>query len=109
MVDGRNGQGKTNLLEAIYLMAIGRSSRGAADRQMVRAGAFEDFLVHAQVAGEAVTSSGSLSLQVDLSAGERNPSASGEARSQAQRVQKTFWYDPASKLLKVAHTCIDSL
>lgn len=90
VVDGRNGQGKTNLLEAIYLMAIGRSSRGATDRQMVRSGALEDFLAHTQVAGEAVTSSGNLSLQVDLSAGERNPSASGEARSQAQRVQKTF-------------------
>ena len=90
VVDGRNGQGKTNLLEAIYLMAIGRSSRGAADRQMVRSGAFEDFLAHAQVVGEAVTSSGSLSLQVDLSAGERNPGASGESRPQAQRVQKTF-------------------
>ena len=90
VVDGRNGQGKTNLLEAIYLMAIGRSSRGAADRQMVRSGAFEDFLAHAQVVGEAVTSSGSLSLQVDLSAGERNPGSSGEARSQSQRVQKTF-------------------
>ena len=90
VVDGRNGQGKTNLLEAIYLMAIGRSSRGAADRQMVRAGAFEDFLAHTQVVGEAVTSSGSLSLQVDLSAGERNPGSSGEARSQSQRVQKTF-------------------
>ena len=90
VVDGRNGQGKTNLLEAIYLMAIGRSSRGAADRQMVRSGAFEDFLAHAQVLGEAVTSSGNLSLQVDLSAGERNTGASGEARPQAQRVQKTF-------------------
>lgn len=90
VVDGRNGQGKTNLLEAIYLMAIGRSSRGAADRQMVRSGAFEDFLAHAQVVGEAVTSSGSLSLQVDLSAGERIPGASGEAGHQAQRVQKTF-------------------
>ncbi len=90
VVDGRNGQGKTNLLESIYLMAIGRSSRGAADRQMVRDGAFEDFLSHAQVVGEAVTSSGNLSLQVDLSAGERNLSAPDGAQPQAQRVQKTF-------------------
>lgn len=90
VVDGRNGQGKTNLLEAIYLMAIGRSSRGAADRQMVRAGAFEDFLAHAQVSGEAVTSSGNLSLQVDLSAGEPNLSAPNEAKRQARRIQKTF-------------------
>ena len=90
VVDGRNGQGKTNLLEAIYLMAIGRSSRGAADRQMVRAGAFEDFLAHAQVLGEAVTSSGNLSLQVDLSAGEPNPGVPGVAQPQAQRIRKTF-------------------
>ncbi len=90
VIDGRNGQGKTNLLEAIYLMAIGRSSRGSADRQMVRAGALDDFLVHAQVAGEVAAAAGSLNLQVDLSGGGRNPSEGDGARAQPQRVQKTF-------------------
>jgi DNA replication and repair protein RecF len=35
---GDNGQGKTNLLEAIYYLEIFRSFRGAADEQLVRFG-----------------------------------------------------------------------
>ncbi len=91
LIDGRNGHGKTNLLEAIYLMAIGRSPRSATDRRMVRTEAFEDFMVHAQVAGEVITSSGRVNLQVDLSGGVKNsdPPAGG-AQSQTQRIQKTF-------------------
>ena len=81
LVDGPNGHGKTNLLEAIYLMAIGRSARSAADRQMVRAEAFEDFLVHAQAAGEVIGMSGRVSLQVDLSGGSRDSKPLSAARS----------------------------
>ncbi|MDI6871670.1 MAG: DNA replication/repair protein RecF [Bacillota bacterium] len=36
---GQNAQGKSNLLEAVYLLATGRSYRGAADAEMVRWGA----------------------------------------------------------------------
>lgn len=90
LIDGRNGQGKTNLLEAIYLMAIGRSSRGVADRQMARAGTLDDFLAHTQVAGEVSASSGRLNLQVDLSGGSQSSGSPTGARSQPQRVQKTF-------------------
>jgi DNA replication and repair protein RecF len=35
---GENAQGKTNLLESVYLSALGRSHRGAADAEMVRWG-----------------------------------------------------------------------
>ena len=35
---GDNGQGKTNLLEAIYYLEIFRSFRGAPDEQLVRFG-----------------------------------------------------------------------
>ncbi len=57
---GANGQGKTNLLEAIYYLEIFRSFRGARDDQLVNFGA-EYFRVEAHVAcvddgegGEAV-------------------------------------------------------
>ena len=91
LIDGRNGHGKTNLLEAIYLMVVGRSSRGATDRQLVRAGAFEDLLVHAQVSGDVIASSGRVNLQVDFSGGSGNPdSLTDGKRYQPQRVQKTF-------------------
>jgi DNA replication and repair protein RecF len=35
---GRNGSGKTNLLEAIFNLCLGRSQRGAADSLMLRSG-----------------------------------------------------------------------
>ena len=35
---GRNGQGKTNLLEALYYPVLGRSLRGAADAEVARFG-----------------------------------------------------------------------
>lgn len=47
---GDNGQGKTNLLEAVYYLEIFRSFRGAPDEQLVRFG--EDvFRVDARLAG----------------------------------------------------------
>ncbi|HEU0012450.1 MAG TPA: DNA replication/repair protein RecF [Longimicrobium sp.] len=49
---GDNGQGKTNLLEAVYYLEIFRSFRGAADEQLVRFG--EDvFRVEARLADDA--------------------------------------------------------
>jgi DNA replication and repair protein RecF len=45
---GDNGQGKTNLLEAIYYLEIFRSFRGASDEQLVRFGE-EVFRVEARV------------------------------------------------------------
>src|SRR5918992_866393 len=39
VVSGRNGAGKTNLLEAIYFACTGRSCRTANERECVRFGA----------------------------------------------------------------------
>lgn len=50
---GDNGQGKTNLLEAIYYLEIFRSFRGAGDEQLVRFG--EEVF---RVEGEARTAEG---------------------------------------------------
>lgn len=35
VIEGRNGQGKTNLLEALYVCATGRSFRGSPPRELV--------------------------------------------------------------------------
>ena len=35
ILHGRNAQGKTNLLEAIHLISVGRSFRGAKDAEMI--------------------------------------------------------------------------
>src|SRR4051794_20941638 len=39
VVSGRNGAGKTNLLEAVYFACTGRSCRTANEREVVRFGA----------------------------------------------------------------------
>ena len=36
LIQGDNGQGKSNLLEAIYILAIAKSSSASADRELVR-------------------------------------------------------------------------
>ena len=38
---GDNGQGKSNLLEAVYLASVNKSFRGAKDKEMIRFGAQE--------------------------------------------------------------------
>jgi DNA replication and repair protein RecF len=49
---GDNAQGKTNILEAIYLMATLRSFRGVGGAQMVRHGA-KGYFVSGEVVGQA--------------------------------------------------------
>jgi len=49
---GENGQGKTNLLEAIYYLQILRSARGARDQDLVRFGA-EAFHIGATIETDA--------------------------------------------------------
>ena len=39
VICGKNGQGKTNLLEAVWMLTGGRSFRGAKDAELVREGA----------------------------------------------------------------------
>ena len=53
LVIGENGQGKTNLLEAIYYLQVMRSMRGARDQDLVRFGA-EGFHLGAHVASDRV-------------------------------------------------------
>jgi DNA replication and repair protein RecF len=57
LVIGENGQGKTNLLEAIYYLQVLRSMRGARDQDVVRFGA-EGFHLGARVASDRVSEIG---------------------------------------------------
>lgn len=52
LIQGDNAQGKTNLLEAIYLLATSRSPSGAAEREMVNWLALEEPLPYARLAAE---------------------------------------------------------
>lgn len=60
LITGRNAQGKTNLLEAVYLLATGRALRAGKDDELIRWGA-QTATVQAQVYRER-----SLEVQVQI-------------------------------------------
>ena len=67
MFHGRNGQGKSNLLEAVYLLAIAKSHRASTDREMVRwHDQGED--LHTQVSADVQRRDDRLRVQIDLQA-----------------------------------------
>ena len=67
LIEGDNGQGKSNLLEAIYLLAIAKSYRASAERELVRHQARLEPLPHAQVLAEVCRTDGTVKLQADFS------------------------------------------
>jgi len=69
---GDNAQGKTNILEAIYLMATLRSFRGVGGAQMIRHGANGYF------AGGKVIGQGDHEIKMFWSARERNLTLDGQ-------------------------------
>ena len=91
LMEGPNGHGKTNLLEAVYMMSAGKSLRASTDRDLVRSGAFHDTFTHAQVSTEITTSAGNIRLQVDLA---EPASSESDARHQpaetTPRISKRF-------------------
>src|SRR5882757_1404523 len=69
---GDNAQGKTNILEAVYLMATLRSFRGVGGAQMIRHGA-KGYFVGGHVVGQ-----GEREVKMYWSARERNLSLDGQ-------------------------------
>lgn len=80
---GENAQGKTNLLEAIYLLATTRSSRVGSDAELVRWDAVEDGLGAARIVGRAQR--GRSDVQVELAVLARDGAAPSAAASRATR------------------------
>jgi len=65
---GDNAQGKSNLLEAVYLMATMRGLRAETDAQLIRRGSLEGVLPAARVVAEGTTQEGPLKLEVTIMA-----------------------------------------
>lgn len=63
---GANAQGKTNLLEAIYLLATMKELRAETEAQLVRREAADDPLAAARIVGEAETAEGALKVEVAI-------------------------------------------
>jgi DNA replication and repair protein RecF len=86
---GANAQGKTSLLEAVYLLATGSSPLTSLDRQLVRWEAEVEGLPYARVWAEVVGSNRIQELEIVL---EKKTAANGTAR-----MQKTIRVDRARK------------
>ena len=63
---GGNAQGKSNLLEAVYLLATTKSPRAVSDRELVRWGACNDPLSVARLVGEVHRSRDRIRVEVAL-------------------------------------------
>lgn len=83
LVVGANAQGKSNLLEAIYLLATMKSIRAETDAQLIRRDAMSDVLPAARVVGEASTSNGPLKVEVTIVA---RPGASGPIATKTVKI-----------------------
>jgi len=68
---GENAQGKTNLLEAVYLLSTTRSLRAGSDIELIRRDTLADPLAAARVAGTAERAGGP--VRVEVAIGRREP------------------------------------
>jgi DNA replication and repair protein RecF len=82
LVLGDNAQGKSNLLEALFLLATGRSERASNDGELIGWDALDDPQPVARVAAEVERADGALELEVIVAARERD---AGQARVTASK------------------------
>lgn len=86
LFQGDNGAGKSNLLEAMYLLAVARSPRASSDRELVRRINHEGEF-YAQVAGNVERQQDSVDLQINFrTTNAPDPTTGGVTMS----VQKYF-------------------
>ena len=67
---GDNAQGKSNLLEALYMLATAKSQRAASERELVNWECLQDELAAARVTAQAQTKSGDLRIEMSLTASQ---------------------------------------
>ncbi len=95
---GDNAQGKTNILEAVYLMATLRSFRGVGGAQMIRHGQKGYFVGGSIVGGTVPASSGSSGRESAPSDPSRLTSAATMLTSHSEREVKIYWSARERKL-----------
>ena len=67
---GDNAQGKSNLLEALYMLATAKSQRATSDRELVNWDCLQDELTAARITAQAQTKSGDLRIEMSLTASQ---------------------------------------
>jgi DNA replication and repair protein RecF len=66
LLHGDNAQGKTNLLEAVYVLATSRSPHTQTDRQLIRWGAEDEPMPYARLVGAIQTAAGRRQIEIVL-------------------------------------------
>ena len=64
LVQGRNGQGKTNLLEAVYYLATSKSCHARTEREVVNRAAAEEPIPFGRIRGEVLRAEQATTLEI---------------------------------------------
>jgi DNA replication and repair protein RecF len=84
VLQGANAQGKTNLLEAIHLLATGRSPRAGAERELINWLALESPLPYARLEGQIGEGKQAQKLELVLDLAGNGAGTSATARKQVR-------------------------
>ena len=80
---GNNAQGKTNILEAVYLSGTTKSHRGAKDRDMIRFGCEESHI-------ETIIEKNGISYQLDMHLKKNSPKGIAINKIPIRRASELF-------------------
>jgi DNA replication and repair protein RecF len=80
---GGNAEGKSNLLESVYLLATMRASRVETDSQLIRSAALDGALPAARVIGHVETAAGPLKVEVAVTS---RPATNGPSATKTVRI-----------------------
>ncbi len=95
---GENAQGKSNLLEAIYILATSRSPRTLSDRELINWDAFKEEIPACRMASVVRKAGSELKLEIALSARAANPPRSDDL---FRRWQPTTRSSPVQKRIRI--------
>jgi DNA replication and repair protein RecF len=103
---GENAQGKSNLLEAIYLLSTLRSSRASSDADLVRRDLLNTEFPVARLSCEVERSAGNLQMEVAVVGRTTDPSHRAGKRVRVNGVAKRA-SDAVGQLAAVLFTTLD--
>src|SRR5436309_3125427 len=86
LVQGANAQGKTNLLEAIYLLATTRAARGS-DAELIRWRAGAEGLNAARVLGQAERRNGPVTVDIVIAGRDEGTGPGGSVEHATKRLK----------------------
>ncbi|MHB8575460.1 MAG: DNA replication/repair protein RecF [Dehalococcoidia bacterium] len=87
LITGANAQGKTNLLEAVYLLATTRPARGGSEAELIRWNAAAEGLNAARVIGEAERKHGPVAVEVVVAGKEPGAGPAGAVEHASKRLK----------------------